>query len=467
MNEGTLYKSLAELRRLLRARHVSPVELTREYIQRAKRLDPQLFAVVTFTEDLAMSQARTAEAEIMKGKFRGPLHGIPWGAKDLLATKGIPTQWGCPAYQGQVFDYDAAVVNKLRNAGAVLIAKLALGELASGARWFGGTTRCPWDPMRSSSGSSAGPGSATAAGAVGFSLGTETLGSILSPAAVNGVVGLRPTYGRVSRFGAMTLSWTMDKIGPMCRTVEDCALVFNVISGADPSDPAAVDAPFRFSPHSPIKGKKIGILRNEFESPGDAEIRKIFAGALKALEAHGLVLDEIDLEDFPYQDIARYTINVEAACVFESLWKSGKIDQLINKQRVVDWSAARLLPAIDYLKMQRVRAEICDYASGLFKKYAAIVAPSTAAPAALVEESAAPNTVALAAATIPNGNGGSSAFGNITGMPAVSVPCGFSAAGLPLGMAFLGPVFDEAGILRLAHAYEQSNSWRQRHPRLG
>src|SRR5437867_4682665 len=247
MNEGALYKSVAELSRLLRAKHVSPVELAREYIKRAERLDPQLFAVVTFTEELAMSQARAAEAEIMKGRFRSLLHGIPWGAKDLLATRGIPTQWGCPAYQGQVLDYDATVVNRLRDAGAVLIAKLALGELASGSRWFGGTTRCPWDPMRSSSGSSAGPGSATAAGAVGFSVGTETLGSIISPAATNGVVGLRPTFGRVSRYGAMTLGWTMDKIGPICRTVEDCAIVFNAISGADRLDPTALDAPFHFS----------------------------------------------------------------------------------------------------------------------------------------------------------------------------------------------------------------------------
>ena len=466
MNEGALYKSVTELNRMLRAKHVSPVELTREYIKRAERLDPQLFAVVTFTEELAMSQARAAEAEIMKGKIRGRLHGIPWGAKDLLATKGIPTQWGCPAYQEQVFDYDATVVGKLGDAGAVLIAKLALGELASGARWFGGTTRCPWDPMRSSSGSSAGPGSATAAGAVGFGVGTETLGSIISPAATNGVVGLRPTFGRVSRYGAMTLSWTMDKIGPLCRTVEDCALVFDAIRGADQLDPAAVDAPFRFSAHSPINGKKIGVLRNEFETPSDAEVRKIFADALKGLAGLGLILEEIDLEDFPYQDIARYTINVEAACVFEPLWKSGNIDRLINKQRAIDWSAARLLPATDYLKMQRVRAEICDYASRLFKKYAALVAPSTAAPAALVEESAAVNSVTAAAAAIVDGNGGSSAFGNVTGMPAISVPCGFTAAGLPLGIVFLGPAFDEAGILRLAYAYEQANHWHERHPKL-
>ena len=258
----------------------------------------------------------------------------------------------------------------------------------------------------------------------------------------------------------------MDKIGPLCRTVEDCAWVFDAIRGADPLDLAAVDAPFRFSAHSPINGKKIGILRNEFETPSDAEVRKILADALKVLAGLGLILEEVYLDDFPYQDIARYTINVEAACVFEPLWKSGKIDRLINKQRAIDWSAARLLPATDYLKMQRVRAEICDYASRLFKKYAALVAPSTAAPAALVEELAAVNSVAAAAATIVNGNGGSSAFGNVTGMPASSVPCGFTAAGLPLGIVFLGPAFDEAGILRLAYAYEQANHWHERHPKL-
>src|SRR5262245_17076294 len=238
-----MYKPISELSKLIRARQLSPVELTTQYIERARKVDPQLLAFVTFTADLALAQARMAERDAMNGKFRSPLHGIPWGAKDLIATDGIPTQWGSPAYEGQVFNFDATVVRKLRDAGAVLIGKLAPGELASGARWFGGTTRCPWDPSRSSGGSSAGPGAATAAGLVGFSIGTETLGSILSPSATNGVVGLRPTYGRVSRYGVMVLSWTMDKVGPVCRTVEDCAMVFDEIIGADPRDPSSVDGP--------------------------------------------------------------------------------------------------------------------------------------------------------------------------------------------------------------------------------
>jgi len=447
---------------MIRARQISPVELTAEYFKRAEKLDPQLFAFVTFSEDLAMAQARAAEREVMKGKFRGPLHGIPWGPKDLFATNGIPTQWGCPAYQGQVFDYDATVVRKLRDAGAVLVGKLASGELASGARWFGGTTRCPWDLTRSSSGSSAGPGAATAAGLVGFSVGTETLGSIVSPAATNGVVGLRPTYGRVSRYGVMPLSWTMDKAGPICRTVEDCALVFESILGADPLDASAVDAPFKFSAQSSVKGKKAGVLRNEFNSANDPEVARIFSAALKSLESLGATLEDVQLDDYPYQDIARYTMNIEAACVFEPLWKTGKIDMLINKQRAADWSAARLLPAADYLKMQRLRSQICDHAAALFKKYDALVAPTASTPAGLVDS---PNLLV----TNPFGTvtgGASLAFGNITGLSAVPVPCGFTAANLPLGLQFIGPGFHEAGILRLAYAYEQANAWHDRHPKL-
>src|SRR5436190_5041378 len=241
-----LYRPVCELARMIRAKQISPVELTTEYIERAKELDPQLLAFVTFTEDLAMAQARAAERDALRGRLRSPLHGIPWGVKDLFATNGIPTQWGSPAYRGQIFDYDATIVRKLHGAGAVLIGKLASGELASGAQWFGGTTRCPWDPMRSSGGSSAGPAAATAAGLVGFSIGSETLGSIIFPAATNGAVGLRPTYGRVSRYGLMALSWTMDKVGPICRSVEDCALVFESILGPDPLDSSSVAAPFKF-----------------------------------------------------------------------------------------------------------------------------------------------------------------------------------------------------------------------------
>jgi aspartyl-tRNA(Asn)/glutamyl-tRNA(Gln) amidotransferase subunit A len=461
------YRPISELSRLIRARQLSPVELTTQYIERARKVDPQLLAFVTLTADLALAQARVAERDAMNGKFRSPLHGIPWGAKDLFATDGIPTQWGSPAYEGQVFKYDATVVRKLRDAGAILVGKLALGELASGARWFGGTTRCPWDLTRSSGGSSAGPAAATSAGLVGFSLGTETLGSILFPAAINGVVGLRPTYGRVSRYGVMTLSWTMDKVGPICRTVEDCALVFNAIAGSDPRDVSSVNGPtvgaLNERPGSPsTKGKRIGVLRDEFSSTSDPEVSAVFREALKDLEFLGLILEDVQLEDYPYQDIARYTINVEAACAFESLWNTGRIDMMLNKQRANDWSAARLLSATDYLKMQRIRGEVCDYASGLFKRYAALVAPTSSSPAALLDVPDLPASNPIGIVSM----GGAFAFSNITGLPALSVPCGFTVTHLPLGLQFIGAPFDEAGILRLAHAYERANTWHERHPSL-
>ncbi len=453
MTPDSLLKPISELSRLLRTKQLSPVELTIHYIERAKKLDPQLLAFVTFTEDLAMAQARAAERELLKGKFRSPLHGIPWGVKDLFATDGIPTQWGSPAYEGQIFNYDAAVVRKVRDAGAILIGKLASGELASGAKWFRGTTRCPWDLSRSSSGSSAGPAAATSAGLVGFSVGTETLGSILSPAATNGVVGLRPTYGRISRQGVMPLSWTMDKVGPICRTVKDCALVFAEIID---------DRPGGRRPSLQLKGKRIGILRDEFNSVSDPELSVIFRDALKTLASLGLVFEDVQLEDYPYQDIARYTINIEAACSFEHFWKNGKIDLMLNKQRAADWTAARMLPATDYLKMQRLRGEIADYAAGLFKRYAALVAPTSSAPAGPVDlpNLPVPNPIGIVS------TGGSIAFGNLTGLPAISVPCGFTAPNLPLGLQFIGGAFDEAGILGLAHAYEQANTWYKRHPRL-
>ena len=252
---------MATLAALMRKREVSSTELTQMYLARLKKHGPTLNCVVTLTEDLALAQAAQADKEIKAGSYRGPLHGIPWGAKDLFATKGITTTWGAAPYQDQVFDYDATVVERLRDAGAVLVAKLSLGALAQGDNWFRGQTKNPWNPERGSSGSSAGPGSATAAGLVGFAIGTETRGSIISPAAANGVVGLRPTYGRVSRYGAMALSWTMDKIGPMCRSVEDCALVFNAIYGPDGRDDTVVDAPFEWNPDVPLAKLRIGYVQ--------------------------------------------------------------------------------------------------------------------------------------------------------------------------------------------------------------
>ena len=271
--EDLAFLPVTALAPLVQRRDVSSTDLTKMYLERLKTHGQRLHAVVTLTETLALEQAAAADREIRAGNYKGPLHGIPWGAKDLLATKGIPTTFGAAPFRTQVIDYDATVIERLRAAGAVLVAKLSLGALAQGDRWFGGQTRNPWNPEQGSSGSSAGPGSATAAGLVGFSIGTETRGSIISPSAVNGVVGLRPTYGRVSRHGAMALSWTMDKIGPMCRSVEDCVLVFNAIYGPDGRDETVVDAPFTWNPELPLSKLRIGYIKAEFEAQPPADGR--------------------------------------------------------------------------------------------------------------------------------------------------------------------------------------------------
>src|SRR5262249_19982926 len=264
-----------------------------------------------------------------------------------------------------------------------------------------------------------------------------------------------------SRHGVMVLSWTMDKVGPICRTVEDCSVVFEAIAGSDALDSSSVNASFKFSPRAPVQGKRIGVLRDDFNLASDPEITVAFRDALSNLQSLGFILEDLKLADYPYQDIARYTINIEAACAFESLWKEGKIDMMINKQRAMDWSAARMLPAIDYLKMQRVRSEVCDYGTSLFTKYAALVAPASASAAAVLDIPELPSANPIG---IISGN--SYAFGNIIGLPAVSVPCGFTSGNLPVGLQFIGGPFDEAGILLISYAYEQANTWCERHPKL-
>ena len=467
INTEVLYKPAAELGRLLRARKISPVELTTAYLERARKLNPRLFAVVTMTDDLAMEQARVAEAEIMKGNYRGPLHGIPWGVKDLYATKGIPTQWGSPVFRGQTLDYDSTVVRKVRDAGAVLIAKLSTGELAGGAIWFGGTTRCPWDTNRSASGSSAGPGSATSAGLVGFSIGTETGGSIISPSSVNGVVGLRPTYGRVSRYGVMAASWSKDKPGPLCRSVEDCAIVLRHVMGSDPLDASAVDAPFAFPVKTPIKGRRVGVLRDEFEMPQSDEVRRILQTSLKPLEDQGVILEEVKLKDLPYREVSALG-SPEGACFWEQMLRSPKRNEFIRKDRYIGWIAARMIPATDYVKAQRIRTEIMDYTRDLFKKYSALVTPSWMGTAWEWDKPESGSTISPVRGNPDDPNNGPriSTFSNLVGIPAVSVPCGFTESGLPLGLQFVGAAFDEAGILQLAQAYEQATEWHKRHPNL-
>ena len=441
--EDLAFSTVTELGELVRTRKVSPVELTKMYISRLKRYGPKLICVVTLTEDLALKQAAEAEREIKAGRYRGPLHGIPWGAKDLFATKGIPTTWGAEPFRDQVIDYDSTVVERLNQAGAVLVAKLSMGALAQGGRWFKGVTRNPWqveEASQGSSGSSAGPASATAAGLVGFSIGTETLGSIVSPSSRCGTVGLRPTYGRVSRYGAMGLSWTMDKIGPICRGVEDCAAALEAIYGPDGRDITVGAAPFNWNPGRPISAMRIGYIKGEFEQGGD-ERKKVYADALDALRKAGAKLEPLELPRFDAGNL-RFILTAEAAAAFDDITRSGAINQL-SGQSPADWPnsfrTSRFIPAVEYLRAQRARTLLIREMDKLMSNWDAFVTPAPGSASLLVT--------------------------NLTGHPAVVMPCGF-INGLPQAIMFTGGLYDEAAPLRVAMAYEQATTWHTMHPKV-
>ena len=441
--EALAYASVTELAALLRTRAITSVALTEMYLTRLERLDPQLLCVTSLTRERALRQARAADAEIAAGRYRGPLHGIPWGAKDLLAVSGYPTTWGSAPYQTQRFEADATVVERLDRAGAVLIAKLTLGELAMGDRWYGGMTRNPWKLDQGASGSSAGPGSATAAGCVGFSIGSETLGSISSPSTRNGVTGLRPTFGRVPRTGAMALSWSMDKLGPMCRTVEDCALVFAAIHGPDQHDQTVHAAPFNWDGNASLRGLTVGYVKSAFELPLERRPTKPFDdAALAALRALGIDLIPVELPDFDY-DAMRIILTAEAGAAFDELTRSGRVREMAQ-QGAGAWPntfrTARLIPAVDYLNANRVRTLAIEAWDRLMQSVDVIVTPT--------------NAGAQLTAT------------NLTGHPAVILPHGFREDGTPVSLTFLGRLFGEEAMLRVAHAYQRSTTHHLRHPNL-
>ena len=445
--EDLAFAPVTVLATLLERRRITSTDLTRMYLSRLKRFGPTLRCVVTLTEELALQQARDADREIRGGRYRGPLHGIPWGAKDLLATRGIRTTWGARPYEDQTIDRDATVVQRLREAGAVLVAKLSMGALARGDTWFGGMTRNPWDITQGSSGSSAGSGSAVAAGLVGFAIGTETLGSIISPASTCGVAGLRPTYGRVSRNGAMALSWTMDKIGPMCRTVQDCVLVFNAIYGPDDRDDSVIDAPFQWNPDRDPSSFCIGYLASEFDglNVGDSSARRIDEGQKSSLRTAvdvfrnaGVTLEPVELPKFPV-DALRIILSAESATAFDDITRSGEVGEL-TRQTVDAWPnhfrSSRHIPAVEYLRAQRVRTLLLKELEKLFVHYDAFVSPTRSSSLTVT---------------------------NLTGHPALTLKAGFSN-GLPVGLMITGRLYDETTILELARLYERRTSWHLRHP---
>jgi Asp-tRNA(Asn)/Glu-tRNA(Gln) amidotransferase A subunit family amidase len=455
---------VTQLAELVRTRQVMPSELTEMYLRRLKRYDPTLLAVVTLTESRARAQAAQLDEELRAGRYRGPLHGIPWGAKDLLATQGYPTTWGASAYRDQVLEYDATVVERLDAAGAVLVAKLTMGALAQGDRWFGGMTRNPWDTEDGSSGSSAGPGSATAAGLVGFAIGTETQGSIVSPATRNGVTGLRPTFGRVSRHGAMALSWSMDKVGPMCRTVEDCALVFAAIHGPDGRDTTVRDLPFNWNAELDPRTLRVGFLRKEFdEEPSAAATpemkalrelqRPADAEALNVLRARGIRLQPAELPDLPWSGMLT-VLESEAAAAFDELTRSGR-DRLLTAQGPNDWPnifrVARFVPAVEYVNANRARMRGIQAMAKVFSAFDVIVAPTT--PRQLI----ATNLTGHPAVILPNGF-------RPADTPEPPKPTDFGGPNTPMSLTFIGQLFGEAKLLAVAKAYQDATDWHLRRP---
>jgi Asp-tRNA(Asn)/Glu-tRNA(Gln) amidotransferase A subunit family amidase len=492
--EALAFASLRELAELMRTKRVSSMALTEMYLQRLKRYDSTLKFVVTLTEERARAQAKQADAEIAAGKYRGPLHGLPWGAKDLLAVKGYRTTWGAGGFENQMIEEDATVVKRLDEAGAVLVAKLTLGALAQGDVWFGGVTRNPWNTNQGSSGSSAGPASATAAGCVAFSIGSETLGSISSPSTRCGCTGLRPSFGLVPRTGAMALSWSMDKLGPICRTVEDCALVLDAVYGKDGKDRTVQPAAFNWDANLDWKKLRVGYLKADFEprpeepQPAPTEEpaktpeeqrrrddqkkrreaararaeydRRFNDAALAKLREIGVKLVATELPKFPY-DAMVAMLTAEAAAAFDDLTRSGK-DKLLTAQKDFDWPntfrSARFIPAVEYIQAARARRMAMDAVAKVFDDFDVIVAPTQGQQLVIT------NLTGHPAVILPNGLRGSDAP-----KPPSDDPGDFRNAGGPGTMAsltFLGNLYGEAKLLAFARAYQEATGFHLQHPKL-
>ncbi len=436
------FATVGELSALLRSRRVTSLEITEMCLDRLARFGPELACVVSLTPEIAREQARRADREIAAGRWRGPLHGVPYGVKDLLAVRGTRTTWGAEPYRDQTIDETATVVAKLEAQGAVLCAKLTLGALAMGDQWFGGQTRNPWDLEQGSSGSSAGPASAVSAGLLPFAIGSETWGSIVSPSMRCGVTGLRPTFGRVSRAGAMALSWSMDKLGPMARSAEDCALVFEAIRGADGRDPSVIDAPFPYAPRADLSGLRIGFAPAAFDTAGDREDPGLALdrAALAALRELGAELVPVELPPADAMPLS-VILTAEAAAAFEELTLSGR-DDLLSQQGRGDWPnifrAARLIPAVEYLQANRLRAQLMAEVGRLFEGIDLYVGPSFAGQDLLIF--------------------------NLTGHPCVVVPDGFDGEGHPRAWCFVGRLFDEATVLAAAGVWQEATGWHRAHP---
>ncbi len=463
--EDVAWWPLTQLSQLIRTRQATSVELTEMYLARLHRYNDRLNCVVTFLDDLAMAQAKQADADFKASHYKGPLHGIPWGAKDIIAVKGYKTTWGSGAYKDQMIEEEASVVEMLRDAGAVLLAKLTSGELAQGDQWFGGQTKNPWNTAEGSSGSSAGPGSATAAGLVGFSIGSETSGSILSPSARCGVTGLRPTFGRVSRYGVMTLSWTQDRLGPLCRYAEDCAVVMSAIAKPDGRDMSVSELPFNWNARFDVRRLRVGYLKEAFDETRDPVAKRNEEKAIAQMEALGFKLIPVQTPDAPADNGG---FNVESGAFFDELIRTGGDKQMTNPGRASSFRSSRLIPAVEYLQGQRARTMMMMKLSEATADVDVYLVPANSGGGGggrgrgggAGRGTGAPNAVRPAAA------GRHFSMANIAGYPAVSVPNGFNDTGSPTALTIYGRPFGDREVLAVAKAYQDASGFHLKHPNL-
>jgi Asp-tRNA(Asn)/Glu-tRNA(Gln) amidotransferase A subunit family amidase len=470
--EDAAFWPVTQLAQLIKSKQVTSTELTRMYVARLHKHNEKLNCVVTFLDEVALAQAKQADAEIAAGRYKGPLHGIPWGAKDIMAVKGYKTTWGSDAYKDQMLDEESSVVEMLRDAGAVLLAKLATGELAQGDRWFGGQTKNPWNPADGSSGSSAGPASATAGGLVGFAIGTETSGSILSPSGRCGVTGLRPTFGRVSRYGVMALSWTQDRLGPMCRYAEDCALVMHAIARPDGRDMSVSDIPFNWDSRLDVRKLRVGYLKDGFDETRDPLLKKNEEKALEQIQSLGVKLVPVKV---PEWNIDVSSIGVESAVFFDEMIRTGRDKKMTNPGRAASWRPARTVPAVEYLQNQRARAMMMIKLAEATAEVDVYVVPANSGAGGPAAGRGAPPDGAAPAAGRGRGGGGGQGrsvagrhftMANLACYPALAVPNGFSETGTPGTMTFYARPFLEGELLAVAKAYQDASGHHLKRPNL-
>ncbi|MGO9894430.1 MAG: amidase [Bryobacteraceae bacterium] len=469
-DNDVFFATIKQLNQRLLAREFSAVELARAFALRLEQLGPRYNALALPLVKDAIRQAKAVDGDLKRGRLRGPLQGIPYAVKDLLSYAGQPTTWGAKPYAGQVFDFNATVIDKLAGVGAILAGKLSMVELAGGggyryasASLFGPGLN-PWDRGRWSGGSSSGSAAAVAAGLVPFALGSETSGSIVTPASFCGVTALRPTYGLVSRHGAMALSWTLDKLGPFARSAEDCGLILEAIAGKDGKDPGSAGKSFYYTPQyaRPVSELRIGYSPGDFSERADAAARDAFAAAIQVLKDAGAQLQETSLPEFPYGATLSTILSAEQGAVFEPLITSGQVDQLADQAQIAGLKASLDTSAKDYLKAMRVRRLIQTEIGHLFGRVDALVAPGRSAPAPKIDQPLSGRTAAVSAAPQP----GMSAIvqaGNLAGLPALVLPCGF-ASGLPLALQVVGAPFSENTLLAVGNEFQTRTGWHQKRP---